>query len=103
MLIGLGWEQRDQSMLTFETTSVQGAAAITEKLTVRLPSKATRAGWPRGNETEILKQNPGLQSLPFQQVRHQIATFDAQPSSEGGIIVLVTGALLVSNYSKAKS
>lgn len=28
-------------------------------------------------------------------MRHQIATFDAQPSSEGGIIVLVTGALLV--------
>ncbi|KAJ6105668.1 Nuclear transport factor NTF-2 [Penicillium capsulatum] len=54
-------------MLTFETSSVQGAAAITEKLA----------------------------SLPFQQVRHQIATFDAQPSSEGGIVVLVTGALLV--------
>ena len=39
--------------------------------------------------------DPNQQSLPFQQVRHEIATFDAQPSSEGGIIVLVTGALLV--------
>lgn len=37
MLIGIGCGQRDQSMLTFETSSVQGAAAITEKLTVRLP------------------------------------------------------------------
>ncbi|KAJ5584510.1 uncharacterized protein N7459_004310 [Penicillium hispanicum] len=63
---------RDQSMLTFETSSVQGAGSITEKLT----------------------------SLPFQQVRHQIATFDAQPSSEGGIIVLVTGALLVDEEQK---
>jgi hypothetical protein len=36
------------------------------------------------------------QSLPFQKVVHQVATFDAQPSSEGGgIIVMVTGALLV--------
>lgn len=32
-----GLVQREQSMLTFETSQVQGAAAITEKLTVRLP------------------------------------------------------------------
>ncbi|KAJ5167896.1 uncharacterized protein N7482_003490 [Penicillium canariense] len=63
---------RENSMLTFETSSVQGAAAITEKLA----------------------------SLPFQQVRHQIATFDAQPSSDNGIIVLVTGALLVDEERK---
>lgn len=37
-----------------------------------------------------------LQSLPFQKVVHQIATLDAQPSNEsGGILVMVTGALLV--------
>jgi hypothetical protein len=36
------------------------------------------------------------QSLPFQKVQHQIATFDAQPSNtEGGIMVMVTGGLLV--------
>lgn len=36
------------------------------------------------------------QSLPFSKVVHQVATLDAQPSSEsGGILVLVTGALLV--------
>ncbi|KAJ5095505.1 hypothetical protein NUU61_004861 [Penicillium alfredii] len=69
---GLAGLYRDQSMLTFETSSVQGPGAITEKLT----------------------------SLPFQQVRHQIATFDAQPSSEGGIVVLVTGALLVDEEQK---
>ncbi|KAJ5808259.1 hypothetical protein N7474_009528 [Penicillium riverlandense] len=63
---------RDQSMLTFETSQVQGATAITEKLT----------------------------SLPFQQVRHQIATLDAQPSSDGSIVVLVTGALLIDEEQK---
>ncbi|DAA78319.1 TPA_exp: Uncharacterized protein A8136_4295 [Trichophyton benhamiae CBS 112371] len=70
---------RDQSMLTFETTSIQGAAAILEKLT----------------------------SLPFKKVAHQVATLDAQPSNEnGGIMVMVTGALLVDdspapmNYSQ---
>ncbi|EFE35463.1 uncharacterized protein ARB_05505 [Trichophyton benhamiae CBS 112371] len=57
-------------MLTFETTSIQGAAAILEKLT----------------------------SLPFKKVAHQVATLDAQPSNEnGGIMVMVTGALLVWN------
>lgn len=84
-------------MLTFETTSVQGAAAITEKLTVRWSYQTTIVEY-RGPplEIRILNLHFTQQSLPFQQVRHQIATFDAQPSSEGGIIVLVTGALLVS-------
>ncbi|KAI9044413.1 nuclear transport factor 2 family protein [Aspergillus affinis] len=64
---------RDQSMLTFETSSTQGVANILEKLT----------------------------SLPFQKVQHQIATFDAQPSNEqGGILVMVTGALLVDEEQK---
>lgn len=37
-----------------------------------------------------------MQELPFQKVLHQVATLDAQPSGEnGGILVLVTGALLV--------
>ncbi|KAJ5094006.1 hypothetical protein N7456_009867 [Penicillium angulare] len=36
-----------------------------------------------------------LTNLPFQKVQHQIATFNAQPSHGDGIIVLVTGALLV--------
>ncbi|KAE8328744.1 hypothetical protein BDV39DRAFT_61804 [Aspergillus sergii] len=59
---------RDQSMLTFETSSVQGVANINEKLT----------------------------SLPFQKVAHKVTTLDAQPSNEaGGILVMVTGALLV--------
>ncbi|KAK5689065.1 Nuclear transport factor 2, partial [Elasticomyces elasticus] len=53
-------------MLTFETESLQGAAAITEKLV----------------------------SLPFSKVAHQVATLDAQPSQGGGILVMVTGALL---------
>lgn len=36
------------------------------------------------------------QSLPFAKVAHQVSTLDAQPSNEqGGILVMVTGALLV--------
>jgi hypothetical protein len=34
--------------------------------------------------------------LPFEKVKHQVSTLDAQPSGEsGGILILVTGALLV--------
>ncbi|KAJ5722555.1 Nuclear transport factor 2 Eukaryote [Penicillium malachiteum] len=63
----LGPLYRDHSMLTFETSSHLGANAIVEKLT----------------------------SLPFQKVVHQIATLDAQPTHGDGVVVLVTGALLV--------
>ncbi|KAL2868289.1 nuclear transport factor 2 family protein [Aspergillus lucknowensis] len=66
-------QQRDSSMLTFETSSVQGVNSIMEK----------------------------LGGLPFQKVQHQVATLDAQPSSDqGGILVLVTGALLVDEEQK---
>ncbi|KAL8708003.1 MAG: hypothetical protein Q9225_007669 [Loekoesia sp. 1 TL-2023] len=59
---------RDQSMLTFESNAVQGTSGIVEK----------------------------LGSLPFQKIKHQVTTLDAQPSNEqGGIIVMVTGVLLV--------
>lgn len=60
-------------MLTFENSPVQGAAAITEKLV----------------------------SLPFAKVQHEVTSLDAQPSNEaGGILVLVSGRLLVrlTNY-----
>lgn len=50
--------------------------------------------------------NP-FQTLPFEKVVHQVSTLDAQPSNEsGGIMVMVTGALLVDeeqrpmNYSQ---
>jgi len=67
---------RDHSMLTFENNPTQGTAAILEK----------------------------LQNLPFQQVQHQIVTLDAQPSSEeGGILVLVTGALMVEGSERPMS
>jgi hypothetical protein len=33
--------------------------------------------------------------LPFQQVQHRTDTLDAQPSGQNGVLVLVTGALLV--------
>jgi hypothetical protein len=71
---------RDQSMLTFESSSVLGVSSIVEKLV----------------------------GLPFQKVKHQVSTLDAQPSNEaGGITILVTGQLLVDeeerpmNYTQA--
>ena len=55
-------------MMTFEGTAIQGAAPIIEKLV----------------------------SLPFQKIKHAVSTQDAQPSGEhGGILVMITGALLV--------
>jgi Nuclear transport factor 2 (NTF2) domain len=75
-------------MLTFETTAVQGAQNIMDKLQVRL-SPAQLA----------LDNLTNLQNLPFKKVQHQVATLDAQPSTgEGGILVLVTGALMVSTF-----
>ncbi|SPO25357.1 probable NTF2 - nuclear transport factor [Ustilago trichophora] len=59
---------RANSMLSFEGTQVQGAQAIVEKLT----------------------------SLPFQKVKHQVDTRDAQPTGDGNsLVVLVTGMLIV--------
>ncbi|KAG9251315.1 uncharacterized protein F5Z01DRAFT_663910 [Emericellopsis atlantica] len=64
----LGNLYREQSMLTFESSSVLGAGNIVEKLV----------------------------SLPFQKVKHEIATLDAQPGmGDGSVIILVTGALKV--------
>jgi len=66
-------------MLTFESSSVLGVASIVEKLA----------------------------NLPFTKVHHQVATLDAQPTLEGGVMVLVTGQLLVDdeqrpmNYTQA--
>ncbi|KAG4406750.1 hypothetical protein JTP64_004134 [Candida tropicalis] len=64
----LGNLYRNESMLTFETSQLQGARDIVEKLT----------------------------SLPFQKVAHRISTLDAQPASPNGdILVMVTGELLI--------
>jgi hypothetical protein len=35
------------------------------------------------------------QSLPFQKVKHEFGPPDAQPTPNGGIIILVTGQLIV--------
>ncbi|RMZ90685.1 hypothetical protein DV736_g2088, partial [Chaetothyriales sp. CBS 134916] len=59
---------RDASILIFEQETVTGPQAIVEKLT----------------------------GLPFQKVQHRVDTLDSQPSNaEGGILVMVTGALIV--------
>ena len=70
-------------MLTFEQQPVQGADGIVEKLVVCYRDCADQGSCLR------------VYNLPFQQVIHQVATKDAQPSAEDGIIVMVTGALQV--------
>ncbi|CAF9919575.1 MAG: Nuclear transport factor 2 [Heterodermia speciosa] len=77
---GLAALYRDGSMLTFETAAIRGVSDIIKQLT----------------------------TLPFEKVVHKVNTLDAQPSNEqGGILVMVTGALLVDeeqrpmNYTQA--
>ena len=55
------------SLLTFESEQFRGAQSIIQKLS----------------------------SLPFQSVKHQIVTADFQPGPNNGVMVLVTGTLLV--------
>lgn len=58
-------------MLTFESASVLGVSPIVEKLS----------------------------GLPFEKVKHQVSTLDSQPTVEGGILILITGQLLVCKQS----
>ena len=65
----LGALYQDSSMLTWEGQKMQGTQNIVQKLS----------------------------SLPFQSCTHHVSTMDCQPSGQsGGIIVSVTGQLLVS-------
>lgn len=78
-------------MLTFENAASQGTASIITKLQVRAQGANIST---RQHGTNTVRQG-----LPFSKIKHQVATLDAQPSSEdGGILVLVTGALLVSIF-----
>jgi len=46
----------------------------------------------------------GSQALPFAKVEHQVSTIDAQPSNtQGGILVVVSGALLVEEERRPMS
>jgi hypothetical protein len=77
-------------MLTFESAAVQGVTSIIEKLTVR----RTLFNQFEMNIPELTVGSQ--QSLPFRKVQHRVDTTDAQPSSPGGgILVMVTGALMV--------
>ncbi|RYP82809.1 hypothetical protein DL770_005519 [Monosporascus sp. CRB-9-2] len=64
---------RENSMLTFENHSVKGTANIVQKL---------------------------VAGLGFEKVKHHVDTQDAQPSVNGGILVLVTGKLLVDDQEQ---
>lgn len=93
-------------MLTFEGTAIQGATAITDKLTVRyfspLKSSRRRHRMPRSLALQSLISSSATQSLPFQKVQHKVTTRDAQPSSPSvaSLIVNVTGLLVVSTERK---
>ncbi|ODV87029.1 hypothetical protein CANARDRAFT_16518 [[Candida] arabinofermentans NRRL YB-2248] len=71
----LGNLYRDHSMLTFESSQIQGARNIIEKLT----------------------------NLGFTKVVHRISTLDAQPASENGdVLVMVTGELIIDDESNSQ-
>ncbi|KAI2464045.1 nuclear transport factor 2 [Annulohypoxylon bovei var. microspora] len=73
---GLATLYREGSMLTFESASFKGTPSIIEK----------------------------LQALPFQQIKHQVATMDPQPGvAPDHIMVLVTGQLLVDEEQRPMS
>ena len=61
----------DQSVLCFEGQKVQGTQAIVSKLT----------------------------SLPFQRCQHKVISLDSHAVPSGGVLVFVTGQLLVSALS----
>lgn len=42
------------------------------------------------------------QGLPFEVVKHQVSTLDVQTTVHDGIIILVTGQLLVSIVPRSK-
>ncbi|KIW33752.1 uncharacterized protein PV07_00576 [Cladophialophora immunda] len=89
-------------MLTFEKDPFLGTQSILEKLTVRRPGGI----WLtiHYNIRGPLTKRRILQNLPFQKVQHRVDTTDAQPSNEqGGILVMVTGALLVDDQQHPMS
>ncbi|KAJ6093113.1 hypothetical protein N7486_008402 [Penicillium sp. IBT 16267x] len=66
---------REQSILTFEEADVQGVAAIMEKFS----------------------------TLGFNQVRHEVASIDSQPTAAGGVIVIAVGALITDGESRPQN
>jgi hypothetical protein len=76
-------------MLSWEGSPIQGAPAITEKLTVR--------DWSFTHEFKLELISNNIQSLPFAKVQHKVSTMDAQPSSTSiaSLLVSVTGLLVV--------
>lgn len=80
-------------MLTFESSSVLGVTGIVEKLVVSQQYLRCFGQLADHIHTNFTVSHQGL---PFQKVKHQVSTLDAQPSNEaGGITILVTGQLLV--------
>ncbi|KAJ5760775.1 Nuclear transport factor 2 [Penicillium odoratum] len=62
-------------MLTFEQNNFQGVVDIMEKLT----------------------------TLGFNEVRHEVATIDAQPTAAGGVLVSAVGALITDGEERPQN
>ena len=94
-------QQRDHSMLTWESTQLQGTASIVEKLTVRPLHTPTLSNCLPGSAQPPQRRFLQRQTLPFAKVVHKVSTLDAQPSSttSAALVVLVTGPLIVSPTS----
>eukprot|EP01130_Rhizamoeba_saxonica_P004091 TRINITY_DN1683_c0_g2_i1.p1 TRINITY_DN1683_c0_g2~~TRINITY_DN1683_c0_g2_i1.p1 ORF type:complete len:123 (+),score=29.39 TRINITY_DN1683_c0_g2_i1:28-396(+) len=70
---GLKALYKPSSMLTWESQQILGADAISEKIV----------------------------GLPFQSVKHRVVSIDAQPSPGNGVLVFVSGELLIDESQNA--
>lgn len=99
---------RDTSMLTYESASVVGVAAIVDKLKVSRPvapptsnlgadSPSSGSTGPRASLTERrVMADLSVQSLPFQNVKHETSTIDPMPGfGDSGVLIQVTGFIVV--------
>lgn len=91
---GLAGLYQDQSMLTFEGQKFQGPQQVC-RATVVSPPITTMLTPQYYNLYYVLQILQKLTSLPFQACQHRVSSLDAQPSIGGGILVFVTGQLLV--------
>ncbi len=87
--------------MSFEGQPAQGSQAITQKLT-SLPFQQVRQApahfYAFGSPESCC---PPCKVLPvYLQVKHHITSTDAQPSTSGGLLVFVTGQILVGTSAR---
>ena len=91
---GLQSLYQDGSMLSFENEQFMGMQAIMTKLTVRVHPPRTLLPAPVAGLADA-RAPTSAQTLQFQTVQHQVTTTDCQPSLGNGIVVFITGKLVV--------